>query len=1231
MTVNLATTNSKPVLYEARSVPYDKLSPDDFEKLVHSLFVVLQNLLHIKVGGNPGGSGDGGFDIYGDDTLTGRSVCVQCKRLTSKNLGLPVVAHEIAKVALSTKIGGADVGVHFFVSSGGLTQEIPRLLRETNKTTITNKAKELVRDATDNELVTLKEEVANKLGLDPEVVVEQYVSSIDRLVVWSIDEFDAQLSAIWPEAKKVLDRHFQIERVVEEHPRPLFDRTKYLESFVDYTEVVHPLLEKGALPMGLTEFSASNPIKPDGPERETLFSVEALSTLEPGKSALIVAEGGAGKTTLLQLIRTRVAQSQLKPTLPVLISCSDYVKGNLDRAINTQLRVKFGSWKQLPDNILLLCDGLNETSNAELSGLFNELKPLLEQKDVSCIFTSREDSRAVKAVLPKPLNAIIRLAYLTPSRVHALAMQRLADDSEVSNFINSHRKMAANSSGSFVWTAFSVTAALEYWKSKGDIGSTVGELIKEILSNRAERDLEIGTDAAVEIPSVSILVFAEALAFEMLFLEGSLSCSTTEIVPVIKRAKLRCTSMLGIDELTSTQLIGLLRKHDFVKRTVNESFQWNHQLIAGSLAASQLKADWRSHVDSLSQPLTDDAWVFVAPKLEESELEEYLEHLFKEDLMLGARAIAELPLELRNIGLKYLNNVFQSHQTSGLRVAGYFALGKIGTDEALQQLKTASSDIKTDDGFSAARALAYSGDRKYLAYSGDRKYLASLLEEIDVEKSMPFKVSGGSIAIWETANLADRIQAARDRLQKGNINVDKSHESLCLIEYEKSPDDLAFFLYVFNQAKVLTTWHIALRAIFKLSSSEAQNLLDAAVAENGIANRADMMRRGVEIGLEVNVEKALYDLLEICEAIDSTSDSKIDEYSEIRSALISGVLGKRAMSDDVKNIVKEQLVHSQGKKRICLFRVASFIDDASVADLAIEAFRTDKYPCWALANYFIAQKEMRDKHHDELQALVNQYIKDESHWFTFDCGRLLALKKELGFNKDSSTPIIQMIEHLYKLHTRCNETPLSNQVDDSHVQDESHQTSKYDIELFLQFIDEGLIGARHFIPEKQLAKLLHLSPREKLLPVFYCVKKDILDEELAAVSDKWRQLESLLVLSQIEMTDCRLNILSECLKLDSCSPSWITKVKDVIDAAWSPEVRELVIESVAQISNVPTENEQFFNRFIDAVDMKIGPGDKESIVQGIAKAASPFAGRILRIWLESTSDTRYGLSRLSAG
>jgi energy-coupling factor transporter ATP-binding protein EcfA2 len=126
--------------------------------------------------------------------------------------------------------------------------------------------------------------------------------------------------------------------------------------------------------------------------------VESLAALAPGEAALVVAEGGAGKTTLLELVRAARESSSSK--LAVLITCAEYTPGALDTAVHAQLGVKSGSWRMLPDKIQILCDGINEAPPSAVRALFGELKPLLKSNSISCIFTSREDSRMVRTVLP---------------------------------------------------------------------------------------------------------------------------------------------------------------------------------------------------------------------------------------------------------------------------------------------------------------------------------------------------------------------------------------------------------------------------------------------------------------------------------------------------------------------------------------------------------------------------------------------------------------------------------------------------------------------------------------------------------------------------------------------------------------------------------------------------------------------------------------------------------------
>ena len=98
MTETPRSSEKLPPLYETRSVPFEKLSAGDFEKCVFACFLTIQSYLRLRINGQPAGSGDGGFDVYGVAEDTNRKVCIQCKRQKA-SLGLPLLAKEVAKVA----------------------------------------------------------------------------------------------------------------------------------------------------------------------------------------------------------------------------------------------------------------------------------------------------------------------------------------------------------------------------------------------------------------------------------------------------------------------------------------------------------------------------------------------------------------------------------------------------------------------------------------------------------------------------------------------------------------------------------------------------------------------------------------------------------------------------------------------------------------------------------------------------------------------------------------------------------------------------------------------------------------------------------------------------------------------------------------------------------------------------------------------------------------------------
>lgn len=1209
-----------PPLYETRSVPFEKLSAGDFEKCVFACFLSIQSHERLRINGQPAGSGDGGFDVYGVAVDSNRKLCIQCKRQKDP-LGLPLLAKEVAKVALTTRLEKSDVGVHFFICTGGVTRELRRLLRETDRTTIFKEAQRVIRDAKDGPLYTLRERLV-KDGGDTETVVATYVKTLDRLVAWDMQEFDAALSPAWDSVLNILERYFKISTAVREHPRALFDRQAYQDRSGSVTVIVQPQLEEGELPVGLVEVSGADPSPKEPLVRKKLLTVKELAALAPGEVALVVAEGGAGKTKLLELIRAEVAREQSNSTLSILISCAEYVPGALDTAVHAQLGVKSGSWRMLPDKVQILCDGINEAPSYAVKALFGELKPLLASSSISCIFTSRQDSRLVRTVLPTVPCASIRLVPLTPGRVRLLALQELADESEVVAFADAHRSMATRAAGQFMWTPFAVRIALKRWRDLRRLGDTLGDLLDAIVSARADRDLEIPSqDLSSDLHRVSVLEIASALAFEMLVVDGNAACSVGAIEPAIQRARHRCSNVFGADELSSNKLIGLLRKHDLVRQTLNESFQWNHQLVAGALAARHLVPKWRQHLRTLQQSLVDDVWVFATRCIPESELDEYLGELFHADLMLGARAAAELTFDKRDRSLQHIFKALKPGQPEELKVTGFFALARTGTEDALSFLRKTAENLQSDEGFLAARALAY---------SGDRMFLLKLLEEVDRNRRMPWTMSGGVISIWESASFADRIATARERLTLVSPGA-PINESLSLVGLETSLEDLPLLETHLYAAKDIKAWGTALRAIISGDRDRAQSLLEKTVSQEiDNRNKAEIMTVGHKLGLSIDVEAAFSLLIEL------SSEELEDQTSPVAGMMLAtDVLGELKLPATIRCQIEDQLPTSSGEKKSVLWQMAEYVESPALGLIALDSFDNAPENAGVAANFFLAHQSLRDEHHDALQAAIERFLEDKTHWFTFNCWRTLALQAEIGFTLRTAELLQKMILRLAELRTLAEDgaVPTFDESEAHIARDFASESAKYHIQSYAAYLVSGAVGAKGLIPSAVLLKFLHfdlanITQGREIVNVYREISPALLDDELESVRDVRTQLADLEMLCEFGLTDRRLELLRTHLRRVYCHPAGLTTLKSALEKCWNTSACEMVVETIADFENWPESWQQFFWDLIQMVAARVTSADTNLIERHIVVAKTAFARRILRIWRQATVESRIGLSRL---
>ena len=203
-------------LYEGRGFPVDALSPDEFERFVFSCLLCIDRTLGIEITAKPTGSGDGGFDVQGQVITSGRTVCVQCKRLESP-LGTPTVAEELAKVAAQSFLEGYDVEQHRFICSGGVRTKLRTQLKEKSRAQLAAAAGEKLASTPDGELANLRKRIL-ECGADPRSIAEKYVVQLGVLVAWDMEEFDAALSGRWTDVLEIANRFFRLATSKKDFP-----------------------------------------------------------------------------------------------------------------------------------------------------------------------------------------------------------------------------------------------------------------------------------------------------------------------------------------------------------------------------------------------------------------------------------------------------------------------------------------------------------------------------------------------------------------------------------------------------------------------------------------------------------------------------------------------------------------------------------------------------------------------------------------------------------------------------------------------------------------------------------------------------------------------------------------------------------------------------------------------------------------------------------------------------
>ncbi|WP_295753378.1 restriction endonuclease [Undibacterium sp.] len=1202
----------KSPYFEGRRLPLSDLSASEFEEFVAAALTCIGKALGIEIQGMPSGSGDGGFDVSGKDLRTGRIVCIQCKRQL-KSIGIAQVAIELAKVAANSKIEGSDVGQHRFICTGGIANELIRLLRGDFRTTLVADAGNRLAYAKDGELVTLREKLV-AIGEDPRLIVKSYVEGLDELIVWDQDGFDVALSSRWNEVLQVVERYFNIATVVREHPRASFNRAAYLLEYDSFKAIIEPRFINAALPSGISVPAILN--ADIGAKRECqIKNLLDLAELEDGSLVILLGEGGVGKTTTLELIRSKVLQIHPDTALPIYISLANYVPGELSRLIHRELGVDSGTWHSLPDRVVLLCDGLNECPSDSVSHFLNELKIILKRHLAACIITTRETSRHRSVVLPVMPLTCIRVEHLTPTAVRQIAENTLGPG-QAKAFEAAFLERANRAHSPHLWTPFSVGVGLECWRLDSALPKTLGEMIDKVIYSRCKKDAE--TPIQFVGPNV-VLKLASALAFNSLITQSRLECAEVEAGKWIRDAKLLCLDALGVADMTELNVIALLKHHNLVHLSSTGYFNFGHQLLIGALAAPILVRNWKDHLRSTGNTLADDAWIFASRLIPSAEVSEFIEEMFRADLILGARAARELPEMFHNAAEQFIFQSIENDSSEILRLNGIVALSELATPGAIAKLRELSSGSKSETTNQAKCALSA---------TGDLDFLRRILPEVESMRAFPGKMSGGDIGIWEAAPYSARLEVARDWLavcQPGML----VKESILLIAHEQNPNDSALIQRQLVEGMDLAQWSHVLYALNRILPARAVEIFEENLAEAKQPKlRAMLIQIAASIGIPFDLKLA-FD----CALLDLVGEQPESMVEHELFNLINNVIAKETLLPELIAIVENELASTDNVKTGRLWAIAGCFESATIAAIAETRLNAWGDDLGCVCNYFLKQPQLIIAREKQILNLCEDGFQREKFWHNWHTGRALDLIGAIGFTPKIATILCAMVEQLTRIRI-ANETGqiASLSLDDLDlIKSSSPEDIKFTLNRFASNLIKTCAKAKHLLSNDTKLALLYFDHTmtagfDESCDLLRNIASNDIDDVLKEITNAHARLSSLCLACEYGSTTFRINLLAEELAKFIEIPSRLKFLATAIDRCWCPELLQIVIDTVVKTQfrwEIATTWE-----FAEMVAKKLEPCNKDQIDAALLNVRNDVSKRILKFWRDRAVGTRFGLSRL---
>lgn len=795
---------AKPNLYRGKPLPLSQLTSDEFENFVYSILSIIGKHQQFRVENGGQKSGDEGYDCTARSTLDNSLICIQCKRYSSA-LGADTIAEEVVKVALNGFLNNDTPSKHLTITSGTVTGSVRKMLRQKDFNDLKSKCLEKLS------IRRYEKQCQSVLerGGDPDDIIKEFIDAA-KIVVWSANDFECEMTIVWSEIVPLLDRFFAVEVLIHEYPRAKFDIHEYYARVKSKADIGIELnIRKSALPENIIDN-----LKCHQHDINSIFNysdfINALPTILPRNGRFfIICPGGGGKTYLQKYIQKKIIEDNASSYLPVYIELSVYEKNNLDKLINSALGISQGDWNSLPSEFLFLFDGLDEMQETHVPAFVHEMQSL--SLSYPCIITVRDTGLRVPTVIDD-INGVACIEPLSYRQIVNLAQQFLPKELLTSFYADLHQ-IINNPAASFLRLPYGMVNTLVFYKAHKMLPVRFSQILEVAIENKITKDRSRVTTKNIDLNKLdnetiraimmALVYHARVVLTSHILSAKALSSCVFKINDYLKEGGV----FFSFNSMS--HFLEFISKFEILKKT-NEGYVFTeHKILLDYFLSNKLKNNWHDITDEQFRIISRDTWFFVSESILPEEKILFCDFVLRNDMVIGAVICKNIGGQSLNIAEKMILEKEQSDIIIE-RSAAIIALGILSTPKAIARLRSNNNAID----YQHLRQR-----RSSLIVSGDIILLKEAVKE--ASSTMQFaKLSGGDYQLWYKAPVSIIMKIARDEVhewRKDNNNfLCLALDTLRLYGDESDIENLQRVVYGTNSLKDL---YSALHAIREINES----------------------------------------------------------------------------------------------------------------------------------------------------------------------------------------------------------------------------------------------------------------------------------------------------------------------------------------------------------------------------------------------------------------------------